>query len=45
MSFIDDYVKTPLSGIAPWVLLAVVSGPGRFEEAASAALGLTLLTL
>jgi hypothetical protein len=45
MSFIDGYVKTPLAGIAPWVLLAVVSGPGRFEEAASAALGLTLLTL
>ncbi|WP_319455771.1 MULTISPECIES: hypothetical protein [unclassified Mycobacterium] len=45
MSFIDGYVKSPLSGIAPWVLLVVVSGPGRFEEAASAALGLTLLTL
>lgn len=45
MGFIDGYVKSPLSGIAPWVVLAVVSGPGRFEEAAAAALGLTLLTL
>src|SRR4051794_8163298 len=45
MGFIDGYVKSPLAGIAPWVLLSVVSGPGRFEEAASAALGLTLLTL
>src|SRR6476619_7037405 len=45
MSFIDGYVKTPLAGIAPWVLMGVVSGPGRFEEAASAALGLALLTL
>jgi hypothetical protein len=45
MSLVDGYVKSPLAGIAPWVLLAVASGPGRFEEAASAALGLTLLTL
>lgn len=45
MSFVDGYVKSPLSGIAPWVLLSVVAGPGRFEEAAAAALGLTLLTL
>src|ERR1700710_917659 len=45
MGFIDGYVKSPLAGIAPWVLLSIVAGPGRFEEAASAALGLTLLTL
>jgi hypothetical protein len=45
VGFIDGYVKSPLAGIAPWVLLSIISGPGRFEEAASAALGLTLLTL
>jgi hypothetical protein len=45
MGVVDAYVKSPLAGIAPWVLLAVVSGPGRFEEAAAAALGLSLLTL
>jgi hypothetical protein len=45
MGFIDGYVKSPLAGIAPWVLVSIVSEPGRFEEAASAALGLTLLTL
>jgi hypothetical protein len=45
MGFIDGYVKSPFAGIAPWILLSVVSGPGRFEEAASAALGLALLTL
>jgi len=45
MSLVDGYVKSPLAGIAPWVLLSIVSGPGRFEEAASAALGLTLITL
>ena len=37
MGFIDGYVKSPLAGIAPWVLLSIVSGPGRLEEAASAA--------
>jgi hypothetical protein len=44
MKFIDGYVRSPFAGIAPWVLMAVVAGPGRFEEAASAALGLALLT-
>lgn len=45
MKLIDGYVRSPLAGLAPWILMAVVAGPGRFEEAASAALGLTLLTL
>ncbi|WP_156431512.1 hypothetical protein [Mycobacterium sp. GA-1199] len=45
MKFVDAYVKSPFAGLAPWVLMAVVAGPGRFEEAASAALGLALLTL
>jgi hypothetical protein len=45
MKFIDSYVRSPFAGLAPWILMAVVSGPGRFEEAASAALGLALLTL
>ncbi len=45
MRFIDGYVKSPFAGIAPWILMSVVSGPGRFEAAAAAALGLALLTL
>lgn len=45
MNFIDAYVRSPFAGLAPWILMAVVSGPGRFEEAASAALALALLTL
>lgn len=45
MKFVDGYVKSPFAGLAPWILMAVVAGPGRFEEAASAALGLALLTL
>ena len=45
MKLIDGYVRSPLAGLAPWILMAIVVGPGRFEEAASAALGLALLTL
>lgn len=45
MNLIDGYVRSPFSGIAPWILMSVVAGPGRFEEGASAALGLALLTL
>lgn len=43
--FIDGLLRSPLSGIAPWILMAIVSGPGRFGEAAAAALGLTLIVL
>lgn len=42
---IDGFLKSPFSGIAPWILLSVLSGPGRFEEAVCAALGLTLLVM
>lgn len=45
MKFLDGYVRSPFAGIAPWILMAVVNGPGRFEEAASSALALSLLTL
>ncbi|MET0700448.1 MAG: hypothetical protein ABWY93_12355 [Mycobacterium sp.] len=44
-SFIDGYLNSPLSGIAPWVLFSVLSSPGRFEVAVCSALGLSLLTL
>lgn len=42
---VDGYLKSPLSGIAPWILFSVLSSPGRFEVAVSTALGLALLTL
>jgi hypothetical protein len=44
-SFIDGYLNSPLSGIAPWVVFSVLSTPGRFEIAVCWALGLSLLTL
>jgi len=43
--FLDGYLASPLSGIVPWILMSVLSSPGRFEEAVCFALGLTLLTL
>lgn len=42
---IDGFLKSPFSGIAPWIVLSVLSSPGRFEEAVCAALGLTLLVM
>jgi hypothetical protein len=44
-SVIDAFLDSPLSGIAPWALFSLFSTPGRFEEAACVALGLTLLML
>lgn len=44
-TFLDGYLKSPLSGIAPWVLMSVLSSPDRFEEAVCFALALTLLTM
>lgn len=45
MKFVDGYIRSPLAGLAPWILMGIVNGPGRFEEAASVALALSLLTL
>jgi hypothetical protein len=42
---VDGYLKSPLSGIAPWVLMSVLSSPGRFVQAVCFALGLALLTM
>lgn len=42
---LDTYLKSPLSGIAPWILFSVLSTPGHFEIAVCVALGLALLTL
>jgi len=44
-SLIDGFLKSPLSGLAPWVLLSVFSTRGHFERAACIALGVSLLTM
>lgn len=44
-NFIDGFLQSPFSGIAPWILMAIMSGPGRFAHAATAALTLTLIVM
>ncbi|TSD97398.1 hypothetical protein FOS14_14730 [Skermania sp. ID1734] len=36
------FLHSPLAGIAPWVVMSLVSGPGRSEPAVLAALGLSV---
>ncbi|WP_072804309.1 hypothetical protein [Rhodococcoides yunnanense] len=42
-NLIDAFLESPLSGLAPWIAMSLIVGPGRFEEAASIALGLSVL--
>ena len=44
-ALIDDFLKSPFAGIAPWALLSILSGPGRFEIAVASALGFSVLVL
>lgn len=45
MNFVDGFLKSPFSGLAPWVLLSVISSSGRFEVGVCVALGSSLLTM
>ncbi|MEE2033622.1 hypothetical protein [Rhodococcus chondri] len=42
---LDGYLRSPLSGIAPWILMSVLSSPDRFEEAVCFALGVVLANM
>ncbi|SEP71136.1 hypothetical protein SAMN04488583_0817 [Mycobacterium sp. 88mf] len=42
---LDAFLDSPLSGILPWALMAILAGPGRYEIAVSGALGFSLLVL
>src|SRR5258705_13784233 len=42
---VDGFLKSPFAGIAPWALLSILSAPGRFEVAAGAALGFSVLVM
>lgn len=44
-NFIEGFLRSPFSGIAPWIVMAIMSGPGRFGQAAAAALALTLIVM
>jgi hypothetical protein len=40
---LSAFLNSPFAGMSPWILMALLTGPGRFEEAAAAAFGLSLL--
>jgi hypothetical protein len=42
---LDGFLDSPLSGIAPWILLSVVGSPGHYEAAIAVAFGLSLVVL
>lgn len=42
---LDGFLDSPLSGIAPWILLSVVGSPGHYEAAIAVAFGFSLLVL
>jgi hypothetical protein len=41
--FVDTFLQSPFAGLAPWIVMSLISGPGRFEESVSTALGLSIL--
>jgi hypothetical protein len=43
--FINTFLQTPFAGLMPWIVMAVLSGPGRFEESVATALGLSILLI
>jgi hypothetical protein len=42
---LDRFLDSPFSGLAPWVWMAMLAGPGRFEVAVSGALAVSVLIL
>lgn len=40
---LDGFLNSPLAGLAPWIIMSLFSGPGRFEEAVAGAFGFALL--
>jgi hypothetical protein len=42
---LDGFLDSPLSGIAPWILLSVVGSPGHYEAAIAIAFGFSLVVL
>ncbi|MCX2710770.1 hypothetical protein [Mycolicibacterium sp. J2] len=41
----DRFLDSPFSGLAPWVWMAMLAGPGRYELAVSGALAISVLVL
>ncbi|AWK75705.1 hypothetical protein CBI38_20525 [Rhodococcus oxybenzonivorans] len=43
--FVDAFLQSPFAGLTPWIVMSLLSGPGRFEESVAAALALSILFL
>ena len=44
-SAVQTVLNSPFAGLAPWIVMSLFTGPGRFEEAVSGALGIALLVV
>lgn len=42
---LDAFVESPFGGLLPWIVMALISGPGRFEAAVSAGFVLSLVLI
>ncbi|MFJ6094358.1 hypothetical protein [Williamsia muralis] len=40
---LSAFLNSPFAGMTPWIVMGFINGPGRFEEAAAVAFGLSLL--
>ncbi|PYE20044.1 hypothetical protein DFR67_102182 [Williamsia limnetica] len=40
---LSGFLNSPFAGMTPWIVMGFINGPGRFEEAAAVAFGLSLL--
>ena len=45
LAALDAFLTSPFAGIAPWAVLSILSAPGRFQIAAGAALGFSVLVM
>ncbi len=43
-NLVDAYLRSPFSGIAPWIIMSLFAGPGTFEISVLAAFALSLVT-
>ena len=44
-SAVQTVLNSPFAGLAPWIVMSLFTGPGRFEGAVSGALGIALLVV
>lgn len=45
MKKIRDFINGPIGGLAPWIAMSLLAGPGRFELAVGVAFGISLVVV